>query len=63
MEQQIVDFTKVLTQNHERKWVALSKDNKKVVDYDVDLVALDRRVKKDEVIFMKVPASDIYLSL
>ena len=57
----IVDLTKVLSKEHEKKWVALSKDNSKVVDFDVDLLALDKRVKTDEVTFMKVPASDVYL--
>ena len=58
----IVDLTKVLSQEHEKKWVALSKDNSRVVDFDADLLALDKRVKTDEVTFMKVPPSGAYLS-
>lgn len=60
--QEVVDLTKVLTKEHEQKWVALSKDNKTVVDFDDDLIALDERVEGKDVTFMKVPASDVYLS-
>ena len=62
MESHVIDLTKVLTKDHEKKWVALSKDNKKVIDFDVDLIALDKRVNRSEVTFMKVPPSDVYLS-
>lgn len=62
MTTEFIDLTKVLTKVHEKKWVALTKDSSAVVDFDVDLVALDRRVNKDEVIFMKVPPTDVYLS-
>jgi hypothetical protein len=54
MNSQVIDLTAVLTTEHERKWVALSRDNKRVVDFDVDLLALDKRVKREEVTFMKV---------
>lgn len=57
------DLTGVLSEIHEKKWVALSKDSSKVIDFDVDLVALDKRVDKDKVVFMKVPPSDAYLCL
>ncbi len=58
----VVDLTKVLSKEHEMKWVALSKDNSKVIDFDADLLTLDKRVQAEEVTFMKVPASDVYLS-
>ncbi len=62
MNSSVVDLTTVLKKEHERKWVALSRDNKSVVDFDDDLIALDKRVRRDEVTFMKVPPSDVYLS-
>ena len=62
MNEQVIDLTTVLSSEHETKWVALSKDNKRVVDFDESLIALDKRVNKDEVTFMKVPPSDVYLS-
>jgi hypothetical protein len=62
MESHVVDLTTVLKKEHEQKWVALSRDNTRVVDFDVDLLALDRRVNKDEVTYMKVPSSSMFLS-
>jgi len=62
MNNEVVDLTSILSEIHERKWVALSKDNKKVVDFDSNLMALDKRVNRSEVTFMKVPPSDVYLS-
>lgn len=62
MNTQVTDLTVVLSKEHEKKWVALSKDNKKVVDFDESLIALDKRVNKNEVTYMKVPPSDVYLS-
>ncbi len=62
MSSPAIDLTSILKAEHECKWVALSRDNKRVVDFDADLIALDKRVKKDEVTFMKVPPSDVYLS-
>lgn len=61
MESHVVDLTSVLTKEHEKKWVALSRDNKKVIDFDENLIALDKRVDRKEVTFMKVPPSDVYL--
>ncbi len=57
-----IDLSKVLNKEHEQKWVALSKDNKKVIAYDANLLALDRKVQGQNVTFMKVPASDVYLT-
>ncbi len=56
------DLTKVLRKEHEKKWVALSEDQTCVVAYDDDLIALDRKVEGQDVIFMKVPSTDAYLS-
>ena len=57
-----VDLTKVLGREHEQKWVALSRDNKRVIAYNEDLIKLDKQVEGQDVVFMKVPASDSYLS-
>ena len=57
-----VDLTKVLGREHERKWVALSRDNTHVIAYDDDLVTLGKRVEGHDVTFMRVPPSDVYLS-
>ncbi len=54
MNSHVIDLTSVLKKEHEQKWVALSRDNARVVDFDADLLALDKRVKRDEVTFMKV---------
>ncbi len=62
MDSLVIDLTTVLKKEHERKWVALSRDNKRVVDFDTSLLELDKRVRRDEVTFMKVPPSDVYLS-
>ncbi len=59
----VIDLSKLLTKEHEQKWVALTKDHKTVVAYDEDLLALDTRVgERDDIVFMKVPPSDGYLS-
>ena len=56
------DLTRVLTKDHEKKWVALSRDNTQVVAFDDDLVALDKKVAGQDIVFMKVPSSEAYLS-
>ncbi len=56
------DLTKVLTKAHEKKWVALTRDYKQVVAYDENLAELDRQVGAKDVVFMKVPSSDVFLS-
>ena len=53
------DLTKVLKKVHERKWVALSKDQDRVIDYAENLSDLRSRVNNEsEVTYMKVLASD-----
>ena len=56
------DLTKILGKQHEKKWVALSKDSKKVLAYNEDLIELDKQVEGQDVIFMKVPPSGVFLS-
>lgn len=62
MDNHVIDLTTILTREHEQKWVALSRDNKTVVAFDADLTKLDQRVGGKDVVFMKVPRSDAYLS-
>ncbi|CAN5732599.1 hypothetical protein BH11PAT2_BH11PAT2_07180 [soil metagenome] len=57
-----IDLTKVIKKEHELKWVALSKDNKRVVAFDKSLVALSKEVKGKDVTYMKVPQSGVYLN-
>ena len=54
------DYTKILNESHEGKWVALSEDRTAVVDYDEKLLDLAERVKGIKVVYMKVPRSDIF---
>ena len=54
------NLTKILKKIHEEKWVALSKDRTKVLDFDVSLVKLAERVEKKnrDYVYMKVLRSD-----
>lgn len=47
---------------YEREWVALSRDNTKIIGHDKSLAELDKRVNPDEVVYMKIPPSGSYLS-
>ncbi len=55
------DLTKVLEKKHEKNWVALSKDQTRVVDFSSNLVELRDRIGRDnmEVVYMKVLPSDM----
>lgn len=55
------NFTKILNTEHEEKWVALSKDRRKVVDFDISLPELRDRLaeKKSDYVYMKVLRSDM----
>ncbi|MDO8521704.1 MAG: hypothetical protein Q7S08_00250 [bacterium] len=55
------DFTKILSAEHEEKWVALSRDRQKVVDFDTSLPELRDRLgaKKSDCVYMKVLRSDV----
>ncbi len=52
----------IIREEHENKWVALSKDKSKVLGFDSNLVQLRKKLGAQKVIFMKVPPSDVYLS-
>ena len=58
------DFTKIITKKHEEKWVALSADHSRVLDFDEDFLALTERMeqKKDRYVYMKVLRSDMEYS-
>jgi hypothetical protein len=60
MEARNYDLTKVLKKEHEEKWVALNKEQTKVIDYSSALSELRNRIgeKNREVVYMKVPRSD-----
>ena len=58
------DFTKILKKIHEEKWVALSADHSRVLDFDEDFLALTERMEKkeDRYVYMKVLRSDMEYS-
>lgn len=56
------DLSKILTSKHEKKWVALSRDRKKVISFDESLVRLRESVKGADVLYMKVPSTEGFLS-
>jgi hypothetical protein len=51
----VIDLQKILKKDHEEKWVALTDDYKKVIDFSENLVDLKGRVGIDKVIYIKVP--------
>ena len=57
-----IDISKVVKLEHENKWVALSKDYKKLVSFDDNLLNLKRKVGETDVVYMKVPPGDAYLT-
>lgn len=52
----------IITEEHEEKWVAIARDYSEVVDFDESLVALNKKIRGRDVVYMKVPPSDVYLS-
>jgi len=54
------NLTGILKKAHEEKWVALSKDQTKVLDFDASLLKLSERVEKKnrDYVYMKVLRSD-----
>ena len=57
-----MNLIKILKAEHEKKWVALSKDLKKIVSFNESLSALKKNVGNTEVVYMKIPPSGVYLS-
>jgi hypothetical protein len=58
----VADTKDILKSEHEKKWVALSADHKKVISYNESLVDLKKEVGAKKVVFMKVPPAGAYLS-
>ncbi len=50
-----IDLSTVLKREHENKWVALSDDYKKVIDFSDNLEHLTERVGVENVVYIKVP--------
>ena len=56
------NLTKTLTKVHERKWVAFAEDYSRIVGFNESLVALKKDVGEEDVVYMKIPPSDVYLT-
>lgn len=54
-----INVSRILKKTHENKWIALSRDYKKVVDFSRDLTALNKRIGNKDVIFMRVLPKDL----
>lgn len=54
-----LELGKIIKEEHENKWVALSKDKTKVVDFDENLVRLKHKVGDEKVVYMKVPPPNL----
>lgn len=54
------NLSKILTKEHEGKWVALSPMYDKVIDYSNDLMSLTKRIQNQNVVYMKPTASDSF---
>ena len=57
-----LNLHRIIKEQHEKKWVALSKDKSKVIDFDASLLELKKKIGNQKVVFMKVPPADVYLS-
>jgi len=55
------DFTRIIKKIHEEKWVALSEDHSKVIDFAPTLMELRDRLgdDKNRYVYMKVLRSDM----
>jgi hypothetical protein len=56
------DLSNIITAEHEKKWVALSKDRRRIISFDESLIALKRNVGDQDVTYMKVPSTEAYHS-
>ena len=57
-----LNLHKIIKQEHEKNWVALTRDKSRVVAFDKDLLELKKKIGEEKVVYMKVPPSDLYLS-
>lgn len=54
------DLSKILKSSHQNKWVAISRDYRKVVAFADNLVDLDRKVKNPtQVIYTRIIAKNV----
>lgn len=54
------DLSKLLKPSHENKWVAISRDYRKVVDFADSLVDLDKKIKDPmSVIYTRILSRDV----
>lgn len=54
------DFTKIITKEHEGKWIALSPDQKKVIAFSDDFRELSKKVKGQKVVYTRALRSDTH---
>lgn len=57
-----LNLHRIIKEEHEKKWVALSRDKTKVIAFDENLLELKKKIGDQKVVFMKVPPADVYLS-
>ena len=50
---------RILKNIHQNKWVALSRDYKKVIDFSKNLTALNKRIGNKDVVFIRVLPKDL----
>jgi hypothetical protein len=58
----VLNLAKILTPQHEGKWVALDRKKTKVIAFDKKLLNLKGKIGQTKVVYMKVPPADVYLS-
>lgn len=58
----LANLTKTLTKDHEKKWVAFADDYSRIVGFNESLVELKKDVGDTDVVYMKIPPSDVYLT-
>ena len=58
----VANLAHIIKEEHERKWVALSRDKSEVIAFDENLMELKKRIGNQKVVFMKIPSGDVYLS-
>lgn len=62
MSEKAHDFSKVLTEAHADKWVALSPDYGAVVAFSDDLVELQKTVGNKDVVYIKAPSTRTFFA-
>lgn len=62
MMEDLTNLGNLIVQEHEGKWVAFTVDYKSVVSFSESLIDLKKKIGDQEVIYMKVPPADAYLT-